>query len=50
VADLADAEKLARAVARVVEALGRIDVLVNAAGTDVPARWPSWPSRTSIEW
>jgi NAD(P)-dependent dehydrogenase (short-subunit alcohol dehydrogenase family) len=37
VADLADAEALAGAVARVVEALGRVDVLVNAAGTDVPA-------------
>jgi NAD(P)-dependent dehydrogenase (short-subunit alcohol dehydrogenase family) len=36
VADLADAQALAGAVARVVEAFGRIDVLVNAAGTDVP--------------
>src|SRR5918912_1438565 len=37
VADLADAEALVGAVARVVEAFGRVDVLVNAAGTDVPA-------------
>jgi NAD(P)-dependent dehydrogenase (short-subunit alcohol dehydrogenase family) len=37
VADLADAEALTGAVARVVEAFGRVDVLVNAAGTDVPA-------------
>ena len=37
VADLADAQALTGAVARVVEALGRVDVLVNAAGTDVPA-------------
>jgi NAD(P)-dependent dehydrogenase (short-subunit alcohol dehydrogenase family) len=36
VVDLADAQALVGAVARVVEALGRIDVLVNAAGTDVP--------------
>jgi NAD(P)-dependent dehydrogenase (short-subunit alcohol dehydrogenase family) len=36
VADLARAEELAGAVARVVDALGRVDVLVNAAGTDVP--------------
>jgi NAD(P)-dependent dehydrogenase (short-subunit alcohol dehydrogenase family) len=37
VADLADAEQLTGAVARAVEAFGRVDVLVNAAGTDVPA-------------
>jgi NAD(P)-dependent dehydrogenase (short-subunit alcohol dehydrogenase family) len=37
VADLADAQALDAAVARVVDALGRVDVLVNAAGTDVPA-------------
>src|SRR6266498_2963179 len=36
VADLADAEALVGAVARAVDAFGRIDVLVNAAGTDVP--------------
>jgi NAD(P)-dependent dehydrogenase (short-subunit alcohol dehydrogenase family) len=36
-ADLADAEELTAAVAQVVDAFGRIDVLVNAAGTDVPA-------------
>jgi NAD(P)-dependent dehydrogenase (short-subunit alcohol dehydrogenase family) len=36
VADLADAQALVGAVARVVEAFGRVDVLVNAAGTDVP--------------
>jgi NAD(P)-dependent dehydrogenase (short-subunit alcohol dehydrogenase family) len=36
-ADLADAQALDAAVARVVDALGRVDVLVNAAGTDVPA-------------
>ena len=36
VADLADAQALMGAVARVVEAFGRVDVLVNAAGTDVP--------------
>jgi NAD(P)-dependent dehydrogenase (short-subunit alcohol dehydrogenase family) len=35
-ADLADAAALTGAVARVVAALGRIDVLVNAAGTDAP--------------
>ena len=37
VADLADAEALVGAVAKVVEAFGRVDVLVNAAGTDAPA-------------
>ena len=37
VVDLADARALVGAVARVVEAFGRVDVLVNAAGTDVPA-------------
>jgi 3-oxoacyl-[acyl-carrier protein] reductase len=37
VADLADPEALVEAVARVVAAFGRVDVLVNAAGTDVPA-------------
>ena len=36
VADLADAEELVGAVARAVTVFGRIDVLVNAAGTDVP--------------
>jgi NAD(P)-dependent dehydrogenase (short-subunit alcohol dehydrogenase family) len=36
VADLAGEEDLVGAVARVVEAFGRVDVLVNAAGTDVP--------------
>jgi NAD(P)-dependent dehydrogenase (short-subunit alcohol dehydrogenase family) len=36
VADLADVEALTVAVARVVDAFGRIDVVVNAAGTDVP--------------
>jgi NAD(P)-dependent dehydrogenase (short-subunit alcohol dehydrogenase family) len=35
-ADLADAEALAGAVAWVMDAFGHIDVLVNAAGTDVP--------------
>ncbi len=34
--DLAEADGAARAVGRTVEAFGRIDVLVNAAGTDVP--------------
>ena len=34
--DLAEADEAARAVERTVEAFGRIDVLVNAAGTDVP--------------
>jgi NAD(P)-dependent dehydrogenase (short-subunit alcohol dehydrogenase family) len=37
VVDLADAAALDRAVAQVVEEFGRVDVLVNAAGTDVPA-------------
>jgi NAD(P)-dependent dehydrogenase (short-subunit alcohol dehydrogenase family) len=37
VADLADPEALVGAVARVVAAFGRVDVLVNAAGTGVPA-------------
>jgi NAD(P)-dependent dehydrogenase (short-subunit alcohol dehydrogenase family) len=36
VADLADAPALTAAVARVVDTFGRVDVLVNAAGTDVP--------------
>jgi NAD(P)-dependent dehydrogenase (short-subunit alcohol dehydrogenase family) len=36
VADLAGGEELTRAVARVLDAFGRIDVLVNAAGTDAP--------------
>jgi 3-oxoacyl-[acyl-carrier protein] reductase len=36
VADLADVEALTGAVARVLEVFGRVDVLVNAAGTDVP--------------
>ncbi len=34
--DLASEDETTRAIARTVEALGRIDVLVNAAGTDVP--------------
>jgi NAD(P)-dependent dehydrogenase (short-subunit alcohol dehydrogenase family) len=37
VADLAGSQELVDAVARVLEVFGRIDVLVNAAGTDVPA-------------
>jgi NAD(P)-dependent dehydrogenase (short-subunit alcohol dehydrogenase family) len=37
VAELADAQALVGAVARVVDTFGRVDVLVNAAGTDVPA-------------
>ena len=36
VADLADAEQIARAIEHVRHQLGGIDVLVNAAGTDVP--------------
>jgi NAD(P)-dependent dehydrogenase (short-subunit alcohol dehydrogenase family) len=36
VADLARSEELTGAVARVVEAFGRVDVLVNAAGTGTP--------------
>ena len=35
--DLASEDETTRAIARTVEALGRIDVLVNAAGTDAPA-------------
>ncbi len=35
VADLAGPEELTGAVARVLDAFGRVDVLVNAAGTDV---------------
>ena len=34
--DLADASHIAAAVARVVDAWGRVDLLVNAAGTDAP--------------
>lgn len=34
--DLADADSVERAVARVRDELGPVDVLVNAAGTDVP--------------
>jgi NAD(P)-dependent dehydrogenase (short-subunit alcohol dehydrogenase family) len=45
-ADLARSEELTGAMARLVEAFGRVDVLVNAAGTDCRARWPSWPWRT----
>ena len=35
--DLADADATAAAVGRTVEEFGRVDVLVNAAGTDAPA-------------
>ncbi len=35
-ADLASADEVARAVGQAVEAFGRIDVLVNDAGTDAP--------------
>ncbi len=34
--DLASEDETAEAVERTVEALGRIDVLINAAGTDAP--------------
>jgi NAD(P)-dependent dehydrogenase (short-subunit alcohol dehydrogenase family) len=36
--DLADAEQIAVAVGRTVETFGRVDILVNAAGTDVPGQ------------
>ncbi|MEX2290909.1 MAG: SDR family NAD(P)-dependent oxidoreductase [Mycobacteriales bacterium] len=36
VVDLADPEQIARAMAQVSDELGTVDVLVNAAGTDVP--------------
>ncbi len=35
--DLAEEDEAARAVGRTVEEFGRVDVLVNAAGTDAPA-------------
>ena len=34
--DLADEEQISRAIQRALDTLGHIDVLVNAAGTDVP--------------
>lgn len=36
VVDLSDADQIARAIGQVRQDLGGIDVLVNAAGTDVP--------------
>jgi NAD(P)-dependent dehydrogenase (short-subunit alcohol dehydrogenase family) len=36
--DLANAEQIAVAVRRTVETFGRVDILVNAAGTDVPGQ------------
>ncbi len=41
--DLADADHIMQAVTRAVEVLGRIDLLVNAAGTDVPGRVADLP-------
>ncbi|HEX9439725.1 MAG TPA: SDR family oxidoreductase [Roseiflexaceae bacterium] len=36
--DLADADQIVKAVQQTVDAFGRIDLLINAAGTDAPGR------------
>jgi NAD(P)-dependent dehydrogenase (short-subunit alcohol dehydrogenase family) len=41
--DLADADQIVNAVQRTVDVFGRIDLLVNAAGTDVPGRVADLP-------
>lgn len=41
--DLADADHSMAAVTRAIEVLGRVDLLVNAAGTDVPGRVADLP-------
>jgi NAD(P)-dependent dehydrogenase (short-subunit alcohol dehydrogenase family) len=42
--DLADEAALAAAVARTVDAFGRVDILVNAAGTDAPGPAETLPT------
>lgn len=44
--DVADAASVDAAVASVVERLGRIDVVVNSAGSERRARWPTTTTRS----
>jgi len=46
--DVAEAEAVAQAAGRIIEAHGRLDILVNSAGLNTPNR--NWPDLTPADW